>query len=272
MPNSYGVELFNNRNYVVANANDVNYTLRSAGQIHNWQFNPPNVLSVSAFCGVDLSPYNSPIMFFKPMWNDQRIGCMTGDERDWHAYHLGPTKKMFKVMKWGNKDIGSIQYYIFDRWAPPERSSHGMQLFDSSGNIIFDSGWNFMKIRNVMWLDPGYPNHGHGDPNGGNPENEQNWTMIGAAGPGNLAMAMPNPRGWVTTNWRGEGWMMYECFHFSDWDNKITISLIPRGEYLWTPPNAGWANPNTRSQVMIIDVDGFPTNYYDAKIVPGFTA
>lgn len=267
MPDNYGVELSNDKNYVVANANDVNYTLRSAGQIHNWQFNPPNANSIAAFCGVDLSPYNAPIMFFKPMRSEQRIGCMTGDERDWQASTVGPTKKMFKIMKWGNKDIGSVQYYIFDRWIPPERSSYGIQISDAAGGLIFDSGWMFMKIRDVIWMEPGYPNH-----TGDDPEVGTNWTVVGSAGAGNLAMAMPNPRGWIQRNWNGDGWMMYECFHFSDADNKITVSLVPRGEYLWTPPDGGWANPNTRSQIMVIDVNGLPTNYFDANIIPGFTS
>lgn len=157
----------------------MNYTLRSAGQIHNWQFNPPNANSIAAFCGVDLSLYNAPIIFFKPMRSEQRIGCMTGDERDWHASALGSTKKMFKIMKWGNKDIGSVQYYIFDRWIPPERSSYGIQISDAAGGLIFDSGWMFMKIRNVIWMDPGYPNH-----TGDDPEVGTNWTVVGSAGAG----------------------------------------------------------------------------------------
>ena len=200
------------------------------------------------------------------MRSEQRIGCMTGDERDWHASALGSTKKMFKIMKWGNKDIGSVQYYIFDRWIPPERSSYGIQISDAAGGLIFDSGWMFMKIRNVIWMDPGYPNH-----TGDDPEVGTNWTVVGSAGAGNLAMAMPNP-GVDTTEleWRRlDDVRVLSLFGRRQQDNSFIGSS--RG-YLWTPPDGGWANPNTRSQIMVIDVDGLPTNYFDANIIPGFTS
>ncbi|WP_392738367.1 hypothetical protein AB3M75_07455 [Serratia ureilytica] len=268
MPSRYGIQLINDKNYVVANTDDVNYTLRAAGQIHNASFAPPFAGSLASSCAINLDDCFAPIVFFKPMNADQRICCMPGDDRDWISSQI-PTKKWNRILKWANKNVGAIQYYVFDRWIPPERSAYGLQISNAQGGIIFDSGWNFMKVNSVLWLDPGYPNKNINDPEGGN------WTVVGSAGSGNLAMAMPNPRGYIVdgTSWSGSnGYMLYECFHFSDWDNKITVSLVPRGEYLWTAPKSGWANPNTRSQIMVIDVDGLPTNYYDRTIIKGFTS
>lgn len=262
---SYGIQLFNNYGHNVATVNDVNFTLRASGQIHNSQFAPPFATSAASMCAIDLSGFNCPIVFFRPMSADQRIACVAGDERDWTPEGW-PVKMMNKIMKWNNKDIGTIQYYVFDRWIPPERSSYGLQLFNEAGSIIFDSGWHFMNIQKVLWLDPGYPSHSASDPEGAN------WAVVGSAGVGNYAMAMPVPRGWVVNNWTGQGaYHLYECYHFSDIDNKITISLVPRGEYLWTPPSDGWANPRSRSQVMVVKVDGMPTNYNERPIL-SFTA
>ncbi|BEM58892.1 hypothetical protein SME22J_27530 [Serratia marcescens] len=261
---SYGIQLFNKYGHNIATVNDINFSLRSSGQIHNWQFGKSNPAAGNSVT-LDLTGFTCPIVFLKPMSADQRVSCVAGNEREFTGASLGESvtvEMKFSIYKWWNKDVGTMQYYVFDRWIPPERSRHGLQLFNRDGSLVFDSGWYFMKIRNVFWLDPGYPNHSSVNPEGAN------WTVIGSAGAGNLAMAMPVPRGWITWSWTGNnGTYLHECFHFSDWDNKITISLVPRGEYLWTPPRDGWANTRSRSQVMVIDVDGLPTNYRGVNVI-----
>lgn len=261
---NYGIQLFNKYGYNVATVNDINFSLRSSGQIHNWQFGGGDPISIAS---MDFQGFNSPIVFLRPMWADQRVGTMVGDQFEFNTKPIleqqgYKTQMKFKIMKWWNKDIGSIQYYVFDRWIPPERSSYGMQLFDGGGSIVFDSGWHFMNLRSVIWLDPGYPNHSTSDPEGGN------WSVVGSAGAGELAMAMPIPRGWVQPDWGGQGTYLSECFHFSDWDNKITISLVPRSVYLWQAPRAGWGNENSRSQIMVANVEGIPKNYNEVRIIP----
>ncbi|MBE5251715.1 hypothetical protein [Mixta mediterraneensis] len=247
----YGIELSNNKDYVIANANDVNYVLRASGQISNGQFS--NAGEYYSRLYLDISSFNCPIVFFRPLSADQRISCIPGIND-----FLVPgsvTQKKATVLKWKNKDIGSLQYYIFDRWVPPERSDYGIQIFDENESIIFDSGWNFMMVRTVKWLDPGYPNHDTTDPDGGN------WTNLGALGAGNIAISLPNPRGWIYTGWSTFGVMLYECVHLTGSDNQAVVSLVPRGDYLDMAPTGGWAHANTRSQMMAVDVSRLPASY-----------
>ncbi|MFP1463026.1 hypothetical protein ACLB1E_22235 [Escherichia coli] len=101
------------------------------------------------------------------------------------------------MFKWWNINIGTVQYYIFDKWIPPERSSYGMQLFDGSGGIIFDSGWYFLKLRDVKWLEPQYPNHsGH--------ESGSNWSNVGHVSDdvNNTALSMPLGRAGLSHPYR----------------------------------------------------------------------
>lgn len=251
----YGVELINDYGYQVANMNDVNYIFRASGQIHNGQFqyreNAYNAISMM------VGHMNCPLVFFKPMASNQRITQRPGInllypdfinsgqfiQNDW---------KSIDVYKWWNIDMGSVQYYIFDRWIPPERSSYGIQIFDPSGNIIFDSGWKFLKLRQVNWLDPGFPNHA-GNGNGAN------WTQVGYAGAGNLAVSMPHPRGYIIPT-GSFGTLTAECVHL-DANNNIFVSLIPVGNYLDMAPSAGWVDTHMRTQVMIADVSDLPTTY-----------
>ncbi|MBV4366305.1 hypothetical protein [Erwinia phyllosphaerae] len=253
----YGVQLINDKNYVIANASDVNYILRSSGQINNSQF-PTNTGGYYSRVYMDLSAFNNPIIFFRPMTAEQRVACIPGINDFQTAGSV--TQKRATVLKWPNKDIGTLQYYIFDRWIPPERSEYGMQIFDATGGIIFDTGWNFMIVRAVKWLDPGYPNHDTTDPDGGN------WTNLGALGSGNLAVSLPNPRGWIYTGWSTFGVMLYECVHLTGSDNQAVVSLVPRGEYLDMVPAGGWAHENTRSQMMIVDVSQSPVSYNPVRI------
>lgn len=251
MADEYGIELSNNQDYVIANANDVNYVLRSSGQLQNGQFVNQGDYFSRLF--MDLSAFNCPLIFFKPMRPEQRVSCIPGSN-----YFLTPgnvTQKQATILKWANKDVGSLQYYIFDRWVPPERSEYGMQIFDANESIIFDTGWSFMMVRAVKWLDPGYPNHESSDPDGGN------WTNLGPAGQGNIAISLPNPRGWIYTGWSTFGVMLYECVHLTGVDNQMIVSLVPRGDYLDMAPSQGWAHANTRSQLMAADVSRLPLSY-----------
>lgn len=250
MADEYGIEVCNNQDFVIANANDVNFVLRSSGQITNGQFVSQGEYFSRIF--MDLSFFNCPLIFFKPITAEQRVSCIPGENDFLSAGST--TRKQATVLKWKNKDIGSLQYYIFDRWTPAERSEYGMQILDVNENVIFDSGWHFMMVRAVKWLDPGYPNHA-GDPNGAN------WTNLGAVGAGNIALSMPNPRGWIYMGWSGFGVMLYECIHLAGSDNQVVVSLVPRGEYLDMAPSSGWAHANTRSQIMAVDVSRLPTSY-----------
>lgn len=257
---NYGVELVNQYGYQIANMNDVNYVFRSSGQIANWQFGNHG----DAYTGLSMitSGMNCPLVFFKPMAANQRItqrpGCnlLYPDIIGAGAY-IGEDLKSIDVYKWWNIDMGTVQYYIFDRWVPPERSRYGIQIFDPSGAIIFDSGWKFLKLRQVTWLDPGYPNHA-GNGNGAN------WTQVGSAGWGNLAVSMPHPRAYIIPT-GSFGTMCGECVHL-DGANNIFVSLLPTGNFLDMAPPQGWVDNVMRTQVMIADVDGLPTTYNPVEI------
>ncbi|EDA0234948.1 hypothetical protein F8745_22975 [Salmonella enterica] len=245
----YGIELRNDRNFVVADSENLNFVLRSAGRINNGQFFEGNYQNPVSWAYMDLSGFNCPLIFIKSQNADQRVAIVPG-AADFQG-EKSPLYKYFIVAKWWNKNVGDLQYYIFDRWVPPERSDYGIQMFDGGGNITFDSGWNFLKLRNVLWLDPGYPNHAGS-------EQGENWTNIGNAGPGNLALSMPLPRAWdFYGGGAGGGYRLYECFHL-DGVNNVFISLVAYGVYLDMPPPTGWAHAGTRSQVMIADVSGLP--------------
>ncbi|EEM1821273.1 hypothetical protein GKA92_24580 [Salmonella enterica subsp. enterica] len=238
----YGIELRNDRNFVVADPDNLNFVLRSAGRINNSEFSEGNAQNPVSWVFMDLSGFSCPLIFIKSSNAEQRVATVPGCA-DFlpSGYAL---QKYFIVAKWWNKNVGDLQYYVYDRWIPPGRSKYGIQMFDQGGNITFDSGWDFLKLRRVLWMDPGYPNH-QNDASG------SEWTNIGSAGPGNLALSMPVPRAYDS-----RGFRLYECFHL-DAANNVFVSLVGYGVYLWGGPNPGWAH-NMRSQVMVADVSGQP--------------
>lgn len=239
---TYGVELINDYGYSVTSMDDVNYVLRRSGTISNSQFNSgAGTIPSSMF--MDLSSCNSPLVFFKSITAAQRLSQIPEMTRS--------SGKAIQIFKWWNLNIGTIQYYVFDRWIPPERSNYGLQINDAAGNIIFDGSWHFLKLKKVVWLDTGFPNH-NGHASGAN------WTNIGNAGTGNLAIAMPISRSYIYS--AGVfGHITYECVHLDEAGNMF-CSLIDGGEFLDVTAPYGYVG-NMRSQVMVADVSNLPTTY-----------
>lgn len=250
----YGLELINTKGHVVASAGTgANYTLRAAGTITNAQFTSTGGRAGVSSCSIPLGGFNCPIVFVKPMNADARIGVLLEDASEFSG--SAKTSRVARFYKWWNKNVGTIQYYVFDKWVPPERAQgYGMQMWDANGTLTFDSSWNFLRIRSVRWLDPGFPNHAAN-------KNGANWTDIGAMGAGNLAISMPFPRGFIIPT-GVFGTYCIECMHLAGSGNNAYISVIPKGEYLDMIGNLnGWAHPKGKSEVLIADVNGIPTNY-----------
>lgn len=240
----FGLQLINDYNLTVASMDDVNYTLRRSGTITNSEFSSggPNVPS-SMF--IDVEGMNCPIVFFKSTSSSQRISQIP-------SYNPGTNRQQINIYKWWNLNIGTMQYYIFDRWIPPERSDFGIQIFDGSGSIIFDGGWKFLKLRDVIWLDPGYPNHqSHGS--------GANWSNVGNVGTGDLSVAMPICRKYVYMGGSTFGNLMGECVHMTP-SGDVFCSVVDLGQFLDAPIGEGFVG-GMRSQVMIADVSNLPTSY-----------
>ncbi|WP_332834569.1 hypothetical protein [Escherichia coli] len=255
----YGIQLINDYGLTVADAEDVNYVLRSAGQFSNGHFiSGGNTTSAISLITTGM---NSPLLFLKMNTNNSRLTQKTGVNKlspDFVNPGTYISVTSIDVFKWWNINIGTVQYYIFDKWIPPERSSYGMQLFDGSGGIIFDSGWYFLKLRDVKWLEPKYPNHsGH--------ESGSNWSNVGHVSDdvNNTALSMPLGRGWIESSLQG-GYYYNECCHL-DGNGNLYISIIPTGVYLDISPTGGWVG-SMKTQVMVADVSGLPTNYNPVEI------
>lgn len=250
----YGVRLINKYDITVANDTDVNFTLRSSGQIHNSDF-VATAGEYNQFAILGTAGFNCPIVFIKTSVPEQRVSVTPSTWETQGTF----SNTGFRVHKWHNKNVGTLQYYIYDIWTPPERSDYGMQIFDErgkeGGGIIFDSGWHFMRLRAVKWLDPGYPNHVD-DPAGFNYQ-----TVMVLPANSNIALAMPVPRSYILNSGTTFGAFLYECFHYNASAGAVNISLVPYGEFLDMAPGPGWASDNSRSQVMVIDTTGVPTNY-----------
>ncbi|HCQ7058019.1 hypothetical protein [Klebsiella oxytoca] len=253
----YGVQLVNKYNLSISNAQDVNYTLRSSGVIRNSDFSVGSYTEPVSVCYMDLSSLHCPLVFFRPVNADSRICAFPSQMADFMPSVGERIDRTMMVLKWWNKTVSDIEYFIFDIWTPPERSPFGLQMFDGSGNIIFDSGWNFLMLSSVKWLDPGYPNH-QNDTNG------SNWTDVGHMGEGQLALALPNPRGWAEPGGMTVGWYLMECFHLQG--NNARISLVPRGVYFWGSGSQRWTN-NMRTQLMAADVSKMPRNYNPVRLL-----
>ncbi|MEG5552117.1 hypothetical protein UXO11_21285 [Enterobacter wuhouensis] len=246
----YGMQLFNDAGKVIASTGQLNFSLRSSGQITNDQFNPKGE---NYFCNLvlDTSGMNSPIVFLKPTNADSRVSMLPGSGADFQG---GKLSKMWVITKWWNKTVQPIQYYIFDRWIPPATDSYGIRMWDQNKSLTFDSNWYHLLLKKVIWLDPGFPNHA-GSGSG------SNWTNIGAAGTGNLAVSMPIARQY------GYGWFcLTECFHLAGANNEVFVSVVPRGQMLWSGWGSEYLNRNTKSQVMIADVSRLPTSYNPVKV------
>ncbi|MGK3115331.1 hypothetical protein [Candidatus Pantoea formicae] len=247
----YGLQLFNDNGYSVVDSNNPNFALRSSGTISSWPAKSGDI----SYADVDLSAFNQPLLFFRSTNSSQRISLYAPNDQAGGGAGNTIQGKRFRIYKWYNLNASGLQYYIFDRWIPPERSEYGIQMWDDSQNLSFDSGWNFLTIRNVLWLDPGYPNHS-------NDTGGANWTQVGSAGSGTVALSMPCPRTWkyfkdISSSPRS----MLECFHL-DTSNNIFTSLVPQGVYINDSPVLnGWADSITRSQVMVADVSRLPASY-----------
>ncbi|HFE3440732.1 TPA: hypothetical protein ACF3I9_002138 [Klebsiella aerogenes] len=242
----YGVQLINKYNMTVATADDVNYTLVSSGQLYQGSFYD---FQGAKSLKIDVTGLNAPLLFLVMDSNNKRLSqipaCSSGSRLNAGD---GAWTKYIQVYKWGNLNFDYVQYYLFDRWIPPERSTYGLQIFDGGGGIIFDGGWNFLKIRDVIWMDPGYPNHA-------NDVNGSNWTMVGNVGGGNWALSMPFAREW--TYYDGVySYRLNECSH-TDGAGNIFCSLVKTGDYYDIYPYNDWIH-RMRSQIMVCDVTGLP--------------
>lgn len=258
----YGVELINDKNYVVQNASDVNFALRASGTLKNADFKHSIDDGVGffspggKFAVLDVSSFNCPIVFLRPLNSASRVATVPITNSSDFLLPGNALKKHIAVYAW-KQTLSDIEYFIFDRWTPGERSSYGMQVFNASGGIIFDSGWNFLTLKSVIWMNAGYPNHA-GDSSG------TNYTVIGSVPATKLAVAMPYSR-FYTVAGMASGGVLVECFHIAG--NNITISLVPRGAYFWTPPNDGFFQYGMKSQVMCAEVSKMPQNYNPVKIL-----
>ncbi|EHR8375599.1 hypothetical protein K5Y94_005157 [Escherichia coli] len=255
----YGIELINDYGLKVADTEDINYVLRSAGQFSNSNFY--SYANSTSSISLMTTGMNCPLLFMKMNSSNARLTQKPGVNKLSPDYiNPGTTiaQTSIDVFKWWNLDIGTIQYYIFDKWTPPERSDYGLQLFDRSGNIIFDAAWHFLRLRDVKWLDPTYPNHtSH--------ESGSNWENVGlvTSDVSNSALSMPVGRGWTESSMQG-GYYYHECCHLDSAGN-LYISIIPTGIYLDLAPSGGWAG-SMRTQVMIADTTGLPVSYNPVEI------
>lgn len=247
---AYGVQLFNNYNLTVATADDVNYTLVSSGQVSDWEFRAAGRVRSLL---IDVNGLNAPLLFLQMGNADARLcqkPAWSTSETAGSGRYIG--EKFIELFKWHNKNIGTVQYYLFDRWIPPERSTYGLQIFDGGGSIIFDGGWNFLKLRDVIWMNPGFPNHASNI-------NGANWTQVGNVGnANNIALSMPWAREWIVS----DGIYSYrtnECCHY-DGSGNLFSSILLTGEYLDLFPQNGWIH-QMKSQIMVADVTGLPTSY-----------
>ena len=255
---TFGVRLYNNQNLLVADENVVNYTLRSAGQISDANFSTGDFNNPISTMGLPMPGFNCPLIFFRPITPGNagpRVATIPNEtDSDFTSgnYTMSQGVSLAKVY---DKTIGTLQYYVFDRWTPPERSDWGLRISNASGAVVFDSGWNFLKLRKVIWLDPGYPSHSPDEVQG------NNYINIGNVGAGTLAVAMPNPRAWFfyTNLAYANGVVAYEAVHI-DANNNVFISLAPWTTFLDQYPGDGWAH-QSRSEVMVADVSNLPTTY-----------
>lgn len=259
---TYGVELINNYGYQVATINDVNYILRASGQINNSQFSNYGANDISVL-SMDVNHMEAPILFHSGNGPNQRLTTVPGGAGNAGRFLIQGQpipKKTFEVYKWWNLDCGTIQYYIFDRWIPPERSNYGVQIFDGGGGIIFDGGWNFMKLVDVMWVDPGFPNYSGS-------EAGFNRQYIGGLPGGDLAVAMPNVRYWSHSGFAEFGWRLGECANLDAGNTQILTSLCMTYKHLdMIPEGSRWASQSSRSQIMIADVSQLPKTYNPVAI------
>ncbi|WP_241624625.1 hypothetical protein [Rosenbergiella epipactidis] len=251
---NYGANIYNSKGYKIAGIGvDIPFTLRSSGQITDANFtnfdsgvvNPGgDVRGTISVARPATEGFNSPIIFFRPINSTSRVGVTSlgGIQDRSHKDH-------WLIFKWSNLSITGLQYYIFDRWNNPTTGDYGMRIRDEKNTVTFDSNWPLMDLRDVIWMETGFPNWG-------TISGESNVTNISTKATGDLALSIPNPRTYASTS--------YVYYTETGWVNgsNVQVSVVP-----FRISSGGVGNQNntylrsSRTQVMIANVAHLPKTY-----------
>lgn len=251
---NFGANIYNTKGYKIAGVGvDLPFTLRASGQITDDNFtnfetgviNPGGDLrAMISVARPDTSGFNTPIIFFKPANSTSRVGVTTlGGVRD-RTY-----KDHWLIFKWSNLSITGLQYYIFDRWNNPATGDYGLRIRDENNVITFDSNWPLMNLKDVIWMESGFPNWG-------TISGESDVTNISTSATGDLAVSIPNPRTYASRD--------YVYFTETAWvnGNNVQVSVVPfRVNAIGVGNQNNTYLRNTRTQIMIADVSSLPKNY-----------
>ncbi|MEQ5072246.1 hypothetical protein ABN090_21215, partial [Providencia rettgeri] len=85
-------------------------------------FYPGSYTDPTSWCSMDLSGMNCPLVFFRSVNADSRISAFPSQTVDFMPSVGERIDKTMMVLKWWNKTVSDIEYFVFDIWTPPERS------------------------------------------------------------------------------------------------------------------------------------------------------
>jgi hypothetical protein len=124
------------------------YSLRRSGKVICSQ----NIFGLDDYVGMlDITGYNNPIAAIQ-----SSTACAAEIVRPKGEFlPYGSSGRTYLKLTC-NSANAQIQYYVFDQWTAP-RGNSGVEVFDSSGNVIFHSDWHLMDVVDFLNVPAGQP-------------------------------------------------------------------------------------------------------------------
>lgn len=250
---SAGIQVFNKGKTIQISNELTPLFLRKSGQIKkgaSWIVDSTSRLPCRTRDAIDLSAYTCPFVFFTARHMNDRVCPMVWGDGNLFFY------------KWWNINIeNDIQYYIFDMWQPPERSTKGLQVWNSvTKELIFDGlAWYPLQIKKIFNIPHDVPGTKWGT----------DYAYVVDTGLSeNIAVGFSSYRSFTVASYSGGanangiwGWMLRECA----WSVGGTVYVsnnMSTADYTSWDGYVPTLNPyQYGSNLYVIDTSILPINY-----------
>ncbi|WP_157958194.1 hypothetical protein [Salinicola sp. CR57] len=210
------------------------YSLRRAGKLTCSQ----NTFGLNDYVGMlDITGYSNPIAAIQ-----SSTACAAEIVRPKGEFLPYGSNGRTYLKLTCNSVNAQIQYYIFDQWVAP-RGNSGVEVYDSSGNVVFHSDWYLMDVVDFLNVPAGNPTR-------------SNTYTAGTVG-SNRAIAKTLNRVWNQAGQGGAPSTHKEAVKISG--GNAVVSYVFSGDY---GNSAGFSLlQKIDNKLIVIDTSRLPANY-----------
>lgn len=136
---SYGLNIYNNSSFLQISENFKNYTLHVSGTV---------IVGTNTAVTFPALSAEVPLVFIRTTNTSNWIGCWVQHDRI----------ILNAFTSTGNSTTSgvSVQYAVFTKQVPQSTNTYGVRVYNSSGQLCFDSGLKYPRVAYVTNVHPWY--------------------------------------------------------------------------------------------------------------------